>query len=1357
MLRLATTLAALSPLFATMPGLTHAGPDDPPSDASADDPVTVDGQTDDAAYTPLGTSPAAPGSDFTGGVLTLKAHRGPDSLYVAVEGKLRAGQGDDTFREMMIFVNADGVDGVDQGTALPSGNDGASPFCCVGGMRMDRETDYGVRLTGGNSAVAYPSVIDYAGFVAGDSTENGQAIDQYAGAPVPDLNGTPLSGEGIGGTYAYQDAADLSSVDETGFEFAVPYDSLALESDDAVQFFATYGDVEGDNLSATLIPDDESDATYGNSEDWTAVSGTQYTDFLGTVEDPFVAANILSPAGDPPLYPFITESDTTVTVSVSADTARVDEINALRLFVDSTEVASTSSDSLAYDLTMDTPDRYQIRAELEITANNVTFGDTTRTVLIRTPEVVDADRPSGVKDGINYNGDGSVTLSLYAPNKDFVYAIGDFTDWAIDGDYFMKRDMENNGAHWWITVESLNSGQQYDYQYFVDGEKRLADPFSHKVRGPGDSGISDGVYPGLEPYPGSKTDNFVSVLRPGQSDFNFSEFTPPDHDELVVYELLLRDFTEESSFSVLTDTLDYLDRLGVNAIELMPVAEFGSNSSWGYNPSFHFALDKAYGPEQTLKQFVEAAHSRGIAVILDVVYNHITGQSPLVKLYGSDNAQNPFLESPQDCGPFNELNQDNSFIRNYIDRANTYWLEEFNVDGFRYDLAFCLGGESGVKDIADHVWDTVDPETYMIMEFFGSFQQEKRLANYRADEPEIDGMMPWHKLNPEYNESSMGYVESGGLNSSNIEPTYFGFVSNNGENFDRPNLISYMESHDEQWLMHKNRKFGRSSEDGTYQVPELETALNRQKLVGAFFFTVPGPRMTWQFGELGYGYAKDECLQDDGGADNCPPVAPGRTAPKPIRWQYRNPQQSPNRVRLYKTWSALLRLRNEYEVFSKPRNIDNDAEGIKMQAQDGDIVRCLRLEDDTLDALIVGNFGVTPRTKTIEVGSNQGACSFPASGDWYNFFEDKARSVGSAQSLSLRPGEFRLYTSQPVTPPPMGLVPSAPVHRRTVSVNSDGNRDFGDTGLDVDFSGVSGSGTVTAEKLNEDPLGTDGISESTVSEYRYVVTADDALGFDGSTEIQLDVSTLGGVDDASAVTLYQRPTEDAGSFTALSTTYDADEDELTAPIDASDTLGEFVLASNSEELPVEMAGFDAATRDDAVRLTWQTASETNNAEFRIQRREGEGTNGEAGAWTTVGSVEGSGTTSQAQSYRFTDDNLPYEADALTYRLAQVDTDGRIHHSKTITVTRSVDEVVLRGTFPNPARNQVTVQYALPKKQSATLRLYDVLGRRVETVAQSTQQGRRQVTLDVSGLTSGVYFLRLTAGDATRTQRLTIVR
>ena len=206
------------------------------------------------------------------------------------------------------------------------------------------------------------------------------------------------------------------------------------------------------------------------------------------------------------------------------------------------------------------------------------------------------------------------------------------------------------------------------------------------------------------------------------------------------------------------------------------------------------------------------------------------------------------------------------------------------------------------------------------------------------------------------------------------------------------------------------------------------------------------------------------------------------------------------------------------------------------------------------------------------------------------------------------------------------------------------------------------------------------------------------------------------------------------------------------------SLSRWTLGSESDPLPVELAQFDAAVEAsgpaDRVRLTWQTASETNNAGFDVQRRAGEDA---AGSWEQVGRVSGAGTTTEAHSYRFVDTSLPFAADALTYRLKQVDTDGSSHVSETITVNRTVGAVTLRNVYPNPARGPVTVQYAVPESQPVSLRLYDVLGRQVRTLVESNRQGRQEVQLDVSGLTSGLYFLRLQAGRTVRTQRLTVTR
>lgn len=203
------------------------------------------------------------------------------------------------------------------------------------------------------------------------------------------------------------------------------------------------------------------------------------------------------------------------------------------------------------------------------------------------------------------------------------------------------------------------------------------------------------------------------------------------------------------------------------------------------------------------------------------------------------------------------------------------------------------------------------------------------------------------------------------------------------------------------------------------------------------------------------------------------------------------------------------------------------------------------------------------------------------------------------------------------------------------------------------------------------------------------------------------------------------------------------------------------VAPTGAELPVELAKFDAMAAENATRLEWQTANETNNAGFYVERRIVEDTSrhvGPSGSWSELGFVEGSGTTQQTRTYRFEDTDLPFVADRLVYRLRQVDTDGTVHVSNEVTVERTLpQDVILRSSFPNPARSRTTIQYALPETKDVRLELFDLLGRHVRTLAEGKQEeGRRRVTVNVSGLSSGVYFYRLTAGETVRSDKLTVV-
>jgi hypothetical protein len=194
---------------------------------------------------------------------------------------------------------------------------------------------------------------------------------------------------------------------------------------------------------------------------------------------------------------------------------------------------------------------------------------------------------------------------------------------------------------------------------------------------------------------------------------------------------------------------------------------------------------------------------------------------------------------------------------------------------------------------------------------------------------------------------------------------------------------------------------------------------------------------------------------------------------------------------------------------------------------------------------------------------------------------------------------------------------------------------------------------------------------------------------------------------------------------------------------------------------VELARFGGETTDGGARLRWRTAAEQNNAGFRIQRRVEDA---EANPWTKVGFVESKapgGTTSESNRYRFSDEDLPFAADSVSYRLVQIDVGGSVVYSDPITLDRSaVQTLQLKAPYPNPARNRVKVPFAVPEgpaEADVSIRLYDILGRRIQTVKAQAAPGRHRHVLEVNDLASGVYFLRLRAGDASEVRKVTVVR
>lgn len=671
--------------------------------------------------------------------------------------------------------------------------------------------------------------------------------------------------------------------------------------------------------------------------------------------------NISAPADQ-----YIAIPGETIDIIASSDNA-----DSMFLYIDESLIVKLEGNLINYSHTENNPGLHKIKATAktvdELKSDSIEFfvrGDNNQ-----------AEIPAGWIKGINYLAEDSVGLLLFAPNKDFVFVIGDFTDWKIKEEFLMNQTAD--GEYYWLAIGNLTPNQEYIFQYYIDGEIKIADPYTEKTSDPADSYITDATYPNLIEYPTGKTTQIASVLETNQTEYQWknTSYSVPDKNNLIIYELLIRDFIAKHDYKTLIDTLDYLDTLGINAIELMPFSEFEGNESWGYNPSFYFAPDKYYGPKNDLKEFIDSCHSRGIAVIMDMVLNHSFGQSPLVRMYfdgEKPTAENPWynITSPNTSYSWGyDFNHESDYTKEFVDSVNRFWLEKYNIDGFRFDFTKGFTNTPGdgwnydisrmdiLKRMALKLWD-VNPNAYVILEHFAENSEETNLANF--------GALLWGNINHEYNEATMGY-------SSDID-----WASYKERGWDHPNLVAYMESHDEERLMYKNLQWG-NSVDG-YDITYLYTALNRMELAANFFIPIPGPKMIWQFGELGYDYSIDyDC----------------RVCNKPIRWDY----FTSNRRKLYYVFKELNNLKTTYNVFST----DNYT-----ITQSG-MTKSIHLYDDEMDVVILGNFDVV---------SSDINPKFPSTGEWYEFYTGDTLTVSNTEDLlTLEAGEYRLYTNDKLYDP----------------------------------------------------------------------------------------------------------------------------------------------------------------------------------------------------------------------------------------------------------------------------------------------------------------------------------------------------
>nr|WP_315199612.1 alpha-amylase family glycosyl hydrolase [uncultured Flavobacterium sp.] len=663
--------------------------------------------------------------------------------------------------------------------------------------------------------------------------------------------------------------------------------------------------------------------------------------------------------------------------------------------------------------------------ELEVTQGSSTI--TKKFNVVINPITVSETIPVGMIDGINYNPTDptKATLVLDAPLKDFVYVAGSFNNWQPGNSYAMKKDATSGSTKFWLDLTGLVSGTNYTYQYWV-GEStpianspslvKTADPYSTLVLSNlDDPGIPAANYPNRPAYPAGQ-DKEVTVLQTGQTPYVWSSattnFVKPEKDKLVVSEVLVRDFDANRNYQNIIDRIDYFKNLKINAIELMPVMEFEGNESWGYNTSFHMALDKFYGSSAKLKELIDLCHKNGIAVILDVALNHAFGRNPMVRMwmndpdgdgFGTPTVENPYFNTvaKHSYSVGEDFNHSSALTKNYVKRVIKQWIQEYKIDGFRWDLTKgftqnCTASDENctnsyqqdrvdiLKEYADYSW-SLDPTHYTIFEHLGSDAEEKEWANYRFTENPSKGVMMWGKMTDNYNELSMGYTSD---ISRMYGPNHSGFLGNR--------VMGYAESHDEERLMYKNILYGNTT-NTAHNVKTLSVALSRMSAIGAITLLIPGPKMIWHFGELGWDTSIYTCTDDTVNDNSLTIAGDCKLSTKPQPQWVNNWLGANSRNKIYYDWARMIALKTTEPVFSGTATIPS----VTTLTPNIKITNSALASSSLKDVLIIANFDVT--AKNVAIG-------FQYTGSWYNLMDNSPYTVTDVNAtISLQPGEFRIY------------------------------------------------------------------------------------------------------------------------------------------------------------------------------------------------------------------------------------------------------------------------------------------------------------------------------------------------------------
>jgi 1,4-alpha-glucan branching enzyme len=371
---------------------------------------------------------------------------------------------------------------------------------------------------------------------------------------------------------------------------------------------------------------------------------------------------------------------------------------------------------------------------------------------------------------------GGVVFRVWAPNATSAAVAGSFNGFST-----IQSPMTSNQGFWEALVPNAGAGQEYKF-VFNGGNVRRTDPYARRqINSAGNS----------------------VIVHPGAYVWGDAGWVTPFFEDMVIYELHVGSFSGQGDGvghypghyrDVVDKHLDHLAGLGINMVELLPVGEFAGDQSWGYNPSFQFAPESAYGAPDDLKYLVDRCHRRGIGVIMDVVYNHMGGSDLSGNLLDFDGTEiyfypngNAFRDTP--WGP--RLDYGRVEVRNYIRENVRYWLEELHMDGLRIDATSFINvngdGWQVLKDIAQTA-DTVSPKVIVVAE-----QLPNDVAVTRPIDQGGAGLdTQWDDL---FHDNLRQAIQDAAFGDPSMRAIAAGV-----NHFDFPsgtNVVNYIESHDE--------------------------------------------------------------------------------------------------------------------------------------------------------------------------------------------------------------------------------------------------------------------------------------------------------------------------------------------------------------------------------------------------------------------------------------------------------------------------------------------------------------------------------------------------------------------------------